>query len=163
MKQSMRVSRAISVLFTVVVFEYSHFCIITHSKNQFRIKLFRTNRTNSEQNNLISDAVDERRFLSLKALSYRDWANRPKGRFCCNVFPKLHRFLCSECLIMARKLHRICVISFLTQPHTVTGVCISNIFQVQNFNNSKNKKKPTKSIYRIEKFKVIVTVPNGIF
>ena len=48
MKQSMRVSRAISVLFTVVVPEYSHFCIITYSKNQFRIKLFRTNRTNSE-------------------------------------------------------------------------------------------------------------------
>ena len=157
MKQSMRVSRAISVLFTVVVFEYSHFCIITHSKNQFRIKLFRTNRTNSEQNNLISDAVDERRFLSLKALSYRDWANRPKGRFCCNFFPKLHRFLCSECFngqkITPNMRH------FLFHA---TAYCDWRL-HFKYFSSSKFKKKPTKPIYRIEKFKVIVTVPSGIF
>ena len=93
-------------------------------------------------------------FFLLKAFSCRDWANRPKGRFCCNFFPKLHRILFSECLIMARKLHRICVISFFTQPHTVTGVCISNIFQVQNSKrNQRNlyiELKSSKSLLRFQ-------------
>lgn len=164
MKQSMRVSRAISVLFTVVVPEYSHFCIITYSKNQFRIKLFRTNRTNSEQNNLISDAVDERKLLSFESIFLSRLGKPPERTFLLQFFPQAPSHSFFGMFSNGQKITpRICVISFFTQPHTVTGVCISNIFQVQNFNNSKNKKKPTKSIYRIEKFKVIVTVPNGIF